>query len=504
MSRLPLSTFVPIGSSDSVIRLVDYLSVLKSRERYKPQDCIAAITSEALKIQFCREVIKREIYSISDNSINSVMRQAQRKKEMRGLVKLETDRNKLKEERRQRKPEAQILKTERKQKDKPTKKGSVKEMDKQIRQSLSLSTNASSLSSASETNIIARDVKASSFSVINGCIYYLSYKLESVRIPAIPSEILNNIERTFTIKKDYSSFRSSKTDLRFIFEPADDLSKFLIEATKVSLKLGSTAVYADKAIEEHGIFNLPWKNVIFRDGYMYLTHPKAKGKETISPFKFDSPLIHRNYADLMPYIEKHATKLLVEGHDGKITRLINFDEFAKIFPHLTSYTLVDDQSISIEKGRPIVNHAYSLEELRDTRLINKSQFLAFLCKVQKIGYKIYYLLENVIHESSDSGHDEFGFLFVIRESITTLTLLYENVTDESRSSLVFNVDRSEFNVTVKFIAQFLASNEENKRLKLARRQIRFSRYIKSYERILHTTYEEWRRHTNHLINCRGY
>lgn len=237
---------------------------------------------------------------------------------------------------------------------------------------------------------------------------------------------------------------------------------------------------------------------------MYLTHPNAKGKETINPFRYDNPSIHRNYSDFMPYIEKYATKLLVEGHDGRISRLLNFDEFAKIFPHLTSYALMDDQDISINKVRPIVNYAYTVEEFRKSRFINKSQFLAYLCGVQKAGYKIYYLLENVVHESSDSNRDEFGYLFTIHEGVTTITLLYENVTDESRSSLVFNVCRADFDATVKFVARFLASDEENKRLKIARGQIRFSSYVKSYERISHTAYQEWCRHINNLINYRNY
>ena len=57
----------------------------------------------------------------------------------------------------------------------------------------------------------------------------------------------------------------------------------------------------------------------------------------------------------------------------------------------------------------------------------------------------------------------------------------------------------EFEDAVKFIARFLASDEENKRLKLAHERVHFNRYVKSYGRISHTTYEEWRSRINYFI-----
>ena len=503
MSRLPLSTFAPIKTIDAVTRLVGYLSVLKPRERYDSRECIAVISTEELKLQFCREAVEMKIYSASDYAIYSVISKANMLKEAQELAKLKSEKKRRKEERKKKKRECQVLESERKLKEKQT----IKEKEKKHQHSLLSPAYKSTTSHIAENLIIAKDVKASSFSVIKGCIYYLSYKLESVRIPAIPPEILSNIEQTFTIKKDYSSYGKNKSDRRFIFEPATDLSTFLIEATQASLRLGNSSVYIDKEVKEvveHGIFSLPWRYVIFCDGYMFLTHPKAKGRETIDPFRYDNPSIHKSYANFMPYIEKHAVKLLVEGHDGRITRLLNFAEFAKIFPHLTSYTQMDDKDISIDQIHPVINSAYSIDEFRNARFINKSRFLAYLCKVQRPGYKIYYLLENVVHESSDSSHDEFGYLFVIRESIKTLTLIYENVTDESRSSLVFHISHSDFDTAVKFIAQFLASDEENKRLKLARGQVRFNRHVRSYDRITHTAYEEWRRLINYLIRYGSY
>lgn len=108
---------------------------------------------------------------------------------------------------------------------------------------------------ATEDFIIARDVKASRFSVVQGCIYYLSYKLESVRIPSIPDSVLATIERTFTIKKDSGKY--SKTGSHFVFEPATDLSVFLNEATRANLKLGNSVKRIDKPVEYEGIFLPP-------------------------------------------------------------------------------------------------------------------------------------------------------------------------------------------------------------------------------------------------------
>lgn len=255
MARLPLSTFVPLKSSDAVMRLIGYLSVLKPRERYNPQDCIAAITTNILKAQFCQAVIDKGIYSRSDYAISSVINQMQLRKKAQELDKLKAENKKhKKEERRQRNREAQLLEVELKRNEEETKKTSIREKQQQAHQSLPTSDCVSIPMTTSDNHIIARDVKASSFSVNKGCIRYQNYILESVRIPAIPTKILNNIEQTFTIKKDYGFFGKRKNNLRFIFEPATDLSKFLIEATNASLKLGNTTIYIDKAVEEHGMF----------------------------------------------------------------------------------------------------------------------------------------------------------------------------------------------------------------------------------------------------------
>lgn len=506
MARIPLSAFAPIGTPEGVTNLVKYLSVLKPRERYYSKDCLASITSDKLKLQFCKEVLESGLYPTPDYYITTILEQYK----VQRTAKIEQNRRKEQRLKQQREERAAVEKKEHERKtqrlEEERRLNQIRdnrlaaiEKTKKERQALLRKAYVSATRINSEDIIIARNVKASSFTVVQGCIYYLSYKLESVRIQAIPCNVLATIDRTFTIKKDSSSNIKANEVRRFIFEPATDLSEFLLEATKASAKFGKTDIRRNKQVEEQGTFYLPWKFVVFRDGYMFLIHPEAKGLETINPFRYENHLIHKSYGDFIPYIEKHATKLLVEGRSGRITGLLNFPEFAKIFPHLTSYASLKDGDISIDQERPIINRAYTAEEIRNSRFINKSQFLTYLCKMQLPSYKIYYLLENVVHESSDMPHDEFGFLFTVRESRGTLTLLYENNTDESRSSLVFNILRSEFESAVKFIAKFLASDEDNKRQSLAREQVRFYRYVNSYDRISHTAYQEWRGRINRLI-----
>ena len=504
MSRIPLSTFAPINTPKAVTNLVSYLSVLKPRERYESQDCLASITTDELRRLFCKEVIEKEIYPDTDLPIASIMEQdkAQMAAKDSGKQKIESKTKKKKNKKQIKKEPTQENRIEQHfnaSSRQYSERGNrfVYEEKMRDREALLARLKRSSSKVSTEDFIIARDVKASRFSVVQGCIYYLSYKLESVRIPSIPDSVLATIERTFTIKKDSGKYY--KTGSHFVFEPATDLSVFLNEATRANLKLGNSVKRIDKPVEYEGIFYLPWKYVAFREGYLFLTHPNAKGRDTINPFRFDHHLIHKSYGDFMPYIEKNAPKLLVEGHNGRITQLLNFPKLAKIFPHLTSYATLENNEISIGRMRPVVNRAYSIDEFRNARFINKSQYLAYLCKMQLPSYKIYYLLENAVHESSDLSRDEFGYLFAIRAFGMTLTLLYENVIDESRSSLVFNIYRSEFEDAVKFIARFLASDEENKRLKLAHERVHFNRYVKSYGRISHTTYEEWRSRINYFI-----
>lgn len=488
MSRLPLSTFLPIKTPKAVADLVKYLSAIKPRERYRSKDCLDNIASDALKLQFCNEVVEQDIFQVSDPLIAHYINPSKPKNATKKAGDNTGAKQKKKESRttvpkKQKVPKVQQPKPEVQRTEATIQPPSACSKAKHI---------------IIENIIIAKNVPASSFSVENGCIHYLNYCLKSKRISAIPSSVLAKIERNFTIRKDGQLSREPKAMSRFIFEPATDLSVFLNEARKASCKLGRYTAYIDKPVEGYGIFDLPWKYVLFREGYMYLIHPDAKGKDTINPFRYSHYSIHKTYSNFLPYIERYATKLRVEGHDGRITRLLNFEDFAKIFPHLTSYASMDDHELFIDKMRKNVNRAYTIEEFRKAHFAEKSKYLAYLQTIQHTDFKIYYLLENVVHESSELAHDEFGYLFTISDSPLSLTLLYENISDESRSSLIFNIRRSVYESAVTFIARFLASDEVNKRLKIARGQVRFNFYIKSYDRISHTSYFEWRSRVNFL------
>ena len=341
--------------------------------------------------------------------------------------------------------------------------------------------------------IIAKDVSASELVISKGCIKYGDFILKSVRIPNLKNKkILYQIDHKFELVKDYSVKEYSG----FLFNPANDLSYLLAEIDrhqKVQIKEKNNEYPLD------GEFDLPWRYVTFYDGIMYLNHPNGSQQAHINPFHFRHPDIKKSFRDIMMYIKERSPLLRVESKDGNIIGLLNFEDFRSLIPTFVDYSSIDDNDISYSFRKQFSNSFY-VEIFQQNSFVRKSHFLSYLSTLQVKERTIFSMLETVIHSASENQYDEDGYLFTIYQDNDKCVLLYENTSDSSRSSLVFNVITSKYDEAIDVIKRFLSSDIENKRFKLCQKQISFNTpSILRYTRIIHRDYIEWKYAVDRLL-----
>lgn len=352
----------------------------------------------------------------------------------------------------------------------------------------------SSKSPSYQLPILATNVPAFKFKIRDGVIEYTInntvYYFRSVKINQSVSEsVLDRIEHYFTLVKDRSIVVNNKVERRFYFEPANDLSYLLAEIERLSTNQKFTK---DTSFPQTGEFEVPWRYVHFYEGVLMITHPNPSKRGTLTPFNFRNSDILRSFEDIRLYIEKKSPKLRVKAADGVIMGLLNFKEFMSIISQYIDYEKEEDIGFG-KPLRPGNLSVFTKEVFQRNSFVRKSPYLSYLATIHKTGYNILYLLERVIHESGQVDNDEYGYLFVIKKTAIQMILLYENITDSSRSSIVFYVDPENYTKAVEIIRKFLASEIKNKRQKLSFGQIRFNNpCIRQVKRIKHTDLIDWK------------
>lgn len=354
-------------------------------------------------------------------------------------------------------------------------------------------------SQSTSFRVLATNVQAIKFKIRKSVIEYKLddkvYYFRSVKIPCrVPKSILEKIEHHFTLVKDKSVTVNNRTELRFYFQPANDLSFLLAEIERLSLDIN---IDTDESFPQSGEFEIPWRYVRFYEGIVMILHPNPSKRGTYSPYYFRNPDILKSFEDIRSYIEKRSPKLRVESVDGVITNLINFTELMEIISQYKEWK--EDENIWI--GQPIkTNKSFSKETFIKNSKVRKSPYLSHLASLQHDDFKIIYLLERVIHESGMMDQDEYGYLFVLKKSIFNMVLLYENITDSSRSSILFYIHPDYYWESIENIRKFLASGIKNKRQKLSYGQIRFNvPYIKDIKRIKHSNIIDWKYTLNEYL-----
>lgn len=351
--------------------------------------------------------------------------------------------------------------------------------------------------------MIAQNVSAVNFTIKPGVIIYANhYYLNSVKIKQdVSQSILSKIDKKFCLIKDTSPRKvkeksKSSVNSHFIFYPANDFSYLLAECERLS---ENQYIPSDISYPLDGIFELPWKYVRFRDSLMYLIHPNPSKRGTTQPFIFRHPEIMRSYGDILYYIETRCDKFRVKAIDGVIVELLNFEAFRVMIPQFREYCSSVSEGIetTMMSSR---KRDYTLSEFKHINTYQKSPYLSYLSSLQSESNRIYRILELVCHANSDSDIDESGFLFTINTNHAYSLIVYENISDLSRSTIVFKVYTSQYDRAIEVIRTFFANDMVNKRQKLAYGSIRFnSSSIISYHRLFHTYFSEWKSNLSSLI-----
>lgn len=349
-------------------------------------------------------------------------------------------------------------------------------------------------------SIIADNVNADSFQITPGLItYQKKYYLKSVRITSeISKDILSKIKKTFCLKQQFpKNKQTSSAKIPFLFNPPDDLSYLLAECERLKRK---NYIQPNYNYPLSGEFELPWRYVFFYDGILYLEHPNPSKQGLTRTFMFRHPDITKAFRDIMSYIEDRCPKFFVRAIDGEIVALLNFQSFQKMIPQCREHSSEVYDGLDTLSYNKLKNE-YSSSNFSNLKFVKKSPYISHLASLQVHSRKIYRILERVCHAQSDTDYDEFGFLFTVKESQYHSKIIYENVSDESRSSILFSIHTSQFNQAIEVIRTFFASREANKRQRLSQSTIKFkSSSIISYRRIHHTTFFEWRSNLSYLLH----
>ena len=344
--------------------------------------------------------------------------------------------------------------------------------------------------------ILATNVQAFQLKIKKGSIEYTTnketYVFKSVRVERdVPDSVLERIEHYFTLVKDKTKTLNGKKELRFYFEPANDLSFLLAEVERLS---HDDHIETDETFPQSGEFEIPWRFVKFFDGTLTIFHPNPSRRGTYTPYYFRNSAILKTFEDIRPYIEKRSPTLRVQAVDGVITGLLNFKEFVSVVAQYKDWEKEED----IDFRNPIrPNKDVSKEGFARNPIIRKSPYLSYLSSLQHDAFTIKYILERVIHESGLIDTEEYGYLFAIKSTYYQTVLLYENISDSSRSSILFYIDPNRYLEAVEIVRKFLASEIANKRQKLSYGQIRFNNpCIRMVKRIKHTDIIDWKYNLN--------
>lgn len=249
-----------------------------------------------------------------------------------------------------------------------------------------------------------------------------------------------------------------------------------------------------------GKFYLPWSRVEFYNGFYLLTHPNVPSN--IKQFhRIDDKHSRLAFNDIKRYFLERLPPIRVEAKNGKIIKVLNeanLYECIRVMEHEVNAKFEKKNSIDkvkVEKKALTKDDTITLcKEL-------KSQYLDYLCTQQIEKYKVICCIEHRIN-SSGVVHDEYSFIFTIKESKEKICLVYENATN-SRSTYILPTAKDTWDESIDNIYNFFASDEINKRQQMASKLIDLKlpgNY--EYKRVYHKDYFSWHYTIQEIL--RGY
>lgn len=473
-----LDYFRPFTSKRDISDLVEYLASINPAYRFSLKECSIVIEDLRLLEHFFKKCIQRNLYPRGSEYISKIVAAIHTLSfpEIHNLI---WDLDDVKKRNRIRYI--------------PPKKETPKDknpQDNDIPKTSSVEAPANEETQKNISDDFLGEVKITELHFEIGKLKYKKHILVNSRIVPLTKSIRKSITQTFRIVKD-----NSLSKRHFKFDSEEDLSVILNACDEAKEQRRQT----EKNIKlPNGTKPIPWSAVTFHDYRLSVVNIFG-GSNT--PFIYRNPNISKSFNSVKKYIERACPMLTASLRDGNIVDIKGVDRLISLIPKLTNKTLFDEEDYDISsKVRHITlypGNSYLLTDIKNRREFSKSTFLSYLSKKHLIDFKVYYLLESVNHMSNESTRDEYGFLFSIAQNTRRTILVFENITDESRASIVFTVSTPLLTEAVNQIKKFLSGDMINKRQKLAYGHITFkSDSIISVTRILHTDIYSWRSNIN--------
>lgn len=220
---------------------------------------------------------------------------------------------------------------------------------------------------------------------------------------------------------------------------------------------------------------LDWECVTFKND-IFVVKPPKNGNVNFMPLTVYKPGVKESYNYLKKYLNDKVAPIrcTVENMKLTINDTISLDEaivkFAVISnqrPILSTETVFQTRTSPMQMSfKQALSKAQQMTPAEFTKY--KSEFINFLLKKQSDKYKVIPCLERLAHV--DNEIIEEAFMFSLKEDTGKILIVYENVNPD-RSTLLFEVEEKDYDLTVQSIYDFLQSAEINKRSNLRSRNI---------------------------------
>lgn len=220
---------------------------------------------------------------------------------------------------------------------------------------------------------------------------------------------------------------------------------------------------------------LDWECVTFKNDIFVVKPPKNKDVKFL-PLTVYKPGVKESYNYLRKYLNDRITSIscTVENLKLTINDKISLDDAIAKFAVISNQRPIFSSDIAFQTRTSPMQMSFKQALSKAQQMTPaefkkyKSEFINFLLKKQSDKYKVIPCLERLAH--TDNDMIEEAFIFSLKENTGRYLIVYENVNPD-RSTLLFEVEEKDYELSVQSIYDFLQSAEINKRSNLRGRNI---------------------------------
>lgn len=226
---------------------------------------------------------------------------------------------------------------------------------------------------------------------------------------------------------------------------------------------------------QKGKWILDWECVTFKNDSLVIKPPK-NGSVIFMPLTVYKPGVKESYNYLKKYFNDRITSIrcIVENMKLTIKDTISLDDAIAKFAVISNQRPIFSSDIAFQTRTSPMQMSFKQALSKAQQMTPaefkkyKSEFINFLLKKQSDKYKVIPCLERLAH--TDNDMIEEAFIFSLKENTGRYLIVYENVNPD-RSTLLFEVEEKDYELSVQSIYDFLQSAEINKRSNLRGRNI---------------------------------